>query len=80
LLAAGKVFTGNISNPFGATSASRDSITRDTADEEELAESRVREGNLRQRRYRFEKVSQWLVSTFAREANIPPRKKEVRLN
>jgi hypothetical protein len=70
LLAAGKVFAGNTSNALGATSASRDSIARDTADEDELVESRDREGNLRQRRYRFDKVSQWLVSTFAAEARM----------
>ena len=68
LLAAGKVFTGNTSNALGAGSGSRDSITRDVADEDELIDSRVREGNLRQRRYRFDKVSQWLLSTFTKEA------------
>ena len=68
LLAAGKVFTGNTSSGLGSASGSRDSITRDTPDEDELVDSRVREGNLRQRRYRFDKVSQWLLSTFTKEA------------
>jgi TPR repeat protein len=63
LLAAGKVFTVNASNEHGAASASRDA-----ADEDELVEGRVREGNLRQRRYRFDKVNQWLLNTFAKEA------------
>jgi uncharacterized protein len=76
LLAAGKVFSGNTSNALGAASASRDSIMRDAADEDELVDSRAREGNLRQRRYRFDKVSQWLVSTFAAEAIIPARQKK----
>jgi TPR repeat protein len=76
LLAAGKVFTGNASSELGATSSSRDSITRDTADEDELIDSRAREGNLRQRRYRFDKVSQWLLSTFAAEAKMPARQKK----
>jgi hypothetical protein len=68
LLAAGKVFTGNTSSGLGSTSGSRDSITRDLTDEDELVDSRMREGNLRQRRYRFDKVSQWLLSTFTKEA------------
>jgi TPR repeat protein len=76
LLAAGKVFAGNTSNALGAASASRDSITRNAADEDELVDSRAREGNLRQRRYRFDKVSQWLVATFAAEAIIPARQKK----
>jgi TPR repeat protein len=76
LLAAGKVFTGNTSIELGAASPSRDSITRNAADEDELVESRVREGNLRQRRYRFDKVSQWLFSTFTKEAaTTSPKKK-----
>ena len=70
LLTAGKVFTGITSNALGAASGSRGSIMRDAADEDELAESRLREGNLRQRRYRFDKVSQWLLSTFSKDANI----------
>jgi TPR repeat protein len=81
LLAAGKVFTGNSSSELGIASPGRDSITSNSAeDEDELLESREREGNLRQRRYRFEKVSQWLVSTFATEANTPSRKKGARSN
>jgi TPR repeat protein len=75
LLAAGKVFTGNASNSHGTASASHDSITRDAADEDELIESREREGNLRQRRYRFDKVSQWLLSSFAKEINVPSEKR-----
>ena len=75
LLAAGKVFTGNTSSALGAASLSRDSITRDTADEDELAESREREGNLRQRRYRFDKVSQWLLDTVAVETTRSSRQK-----
>jgi TPR repeat protein len=75
LLAAGKVFTGNTSGALGATSGLRDSIARDAADEDELAESREREGNLRQRRYRFEKVSQWLISTFSKEIDRSSRGK-----
>jgi len=81
LLAAGKVFTGNSGSERGIASPTRDSITPNAAeDEEELLESREREGNLRQRRYRFEKVSEWLVSTFTTETNLPSRKKGVRLN
>jgi hypothetical protein len=76
LLAAGKVFTGKASNALGAASGSRDSITRNAADEDELVESREREGNLRQRRYRFDKVSQWLLSTFTKEVTTPLRKKK----
>jgi TPR repeat protein len=69
LLAAGKAFTGNTISRLGSASGSRDSITRDLPDEDELVDSRVREGNLRQRRYRFDKVSQWLLSTFTKEAS-----------
>ena len=76
LLAAGKVFTGNTNSALSASSGSRVSIMRDAADEDELIENRVREGNLRQRRYRFDKVSQWLVSTFTKEATAPVRKKK----
>jgi TPR repeat protein len=77
LLAAGKVFTGNVSSGLGATSKSRDSITRDAADDEdELFESRAREGNLRQRRYRFDKVSQWLLDTFTKQTTTSPAKKK----
>jgi TPR repeat protein len=76
LLAAGKVFTGNTSSALGTTTGSHDSITSDAADEDELVDSRVREGNLRQRRYRFDKVSQWLLSTFTKEAaTTSPKKK-----
>ena len=76
LIAAGKVFTGNTSNALGAASGSRDSITRDAADEDVLIESRIREGNLRQRRYRFDKVSQWLLCTFTKvAATTSPKKK-----
>jgi hypothetical protein len=64
LLAAGKVFIGNTDSALSTTSGLRDSITRDAADEDELVESRVREGNLRQRRYRFDKVTRWLIKTF----------------
>jgi TPR repeat protein len=76
LLAAGKVFIGNTSSGLGTASGSRDSIRRDPADEDELIESRVREGNLRQRRYRFDKVSQWLLSTFTKEAATPSPKQK----
>ena len=77
LLAAGKVFADNTSSGLGAASASRDSITREAVtDEDELVESREREGNLRQRRYRFDKVSQWLLSTFTKEVTTPLRKKK----
>jgi TPR repeat protein len=76
LLAAGKVFTGNANSELSTASASRDSIARDAADEDELVDSREREGNLRQRRYRFDKVSQWLLSTFTKEATAPLRKKK----
>ena len=74
LLAAGKVFTGNTGDEHGAASASRDSITRDTADANDLVESRMREGNLRQRRYRFDKLNHWLLNTFAKEAKRHPQK------
>jgi hypothetical protein len=76
LLAAGKVFTGNTSNALGGASASRDSIMRDATDEDELVGSKVREGNLRQRRYRLDKVSQWLLGTFTKEATTSLRKKK----
>ena len=76
LLAAGKVFIGNASIALSATSGSRDSFTREAADEDELVDSRVREGNLRQRRYRFEKVNQWLLSTFTKEAATTSTKKK----
>jgi hypothetical protein len=77
LLAAGKVFTGSANSELGTVSTSRDSIARNAVDDEdELFESRMREGNLRQRRYRFDKVSQWLLSTFTKEvATTSPKKK-----
>jgi len=77
LLAAGKVFTGSANSELGTVSASRDSIARNAVDDEdELFESREREGNLRQRRYRFDKVSQWLLTTFTKEvATKSPKKK-----
>ena len=66
LLAAGKVFT---SHNGGETSSAIQSIAGFTgshslANEREAMEGREREGNLRQRRYRFDKVTQWLFSTF----------------
>ena len=77
LLAAGKVFTGNTSSELSSASASRDPIARNAVDDEdELYESRAREGNLRQRRYRFDKVSQWLLDTFTKEATKPPSTKK----
>jgi TPR repeat protein len=76
LLAAGKVFTGNASGELSSASASRNPIARNRAeDEDDLYESRAREGNLRQRRYRFDKVSQWLLDTFTKEANVPSGQK-----
>ncbi len=65
LLAAGKVFAGNASNALGAAPGSSDYVTRDAADEDGLIEIRMREGNLRQRRYRFDKVTRWLIETFS---------------
>jgi len=77
LLAAGKIFAGNTSSALGAASASRNLIMRDAAeDEDEVIEGRAREGNLRQRRYRFDKVSQWLLSTFTKEATTTSPKKK----
>lgn len=76
LLAAGKVFAGNNGSELGAVSKSRDPIVRNTDEyEDDLFNSREREGNLRQRRYRFDKVSQWLLSTFTKEANVPSGQK-----
>jgi len=75
LLAAGKVFTGNVNSALSPASGLRDSITLDAADEDELIESREREGNLRQRRYRFDKVSEWLLTTFTKEATTKSPKK-----
>jgi TPR repeat protein len=77
LLAAGKVFVGNNGSELGAVSKSRDPIARNTDEyEDDLFNSREREGNLRQRRYRFDKVSQWLLDTFTKEATTPPPKKK----
>jgi TPR repeat protein len=77
LLAAGKVFAGNNGSDLGAVSRSRDPIVRKTDEyEDDLFTSREREGNLRQRRYRFDKVSQWLLHTFTKEAATPPLKKK----
>jgi uncharacterized protein len=77
LLAAGKVFAGNNGSELGAVSKSRDPIVRNTDEfEDDLFNSREREGNLRQRRYRFDKVSQWLLDTFAKEATRPPTTKK----
>jgi uncharacterized protein len=77
LLAAGKVFAGNNGSEIGAVSKSRDPIARNTDEyEDDLFNSREREGNLRQRRYRFDKVSQWLLCTFTKEAaTTSPKKK-----
>jgi uncharacterized protein len=77
LLAAGKVFAGNNGSELGAASKSRDPIARNTDEyEDDLLNSREREGNLRQRRYRFDKVSQWLLDTFTKESTRPPPKKK----
>jgi len=77
LLAAGKVFAGNNGSELGAVSKSRDPIARNTDEyEDDLFHSREREGNLRQRRYRFDKVSQWLLDTFAKEATKPSSTKK----
>ena len=77
LLAAGKVFAGNNGSELGAVSKSRNPIARNTDEyEDDLFNSREREGNLRQRRYRFDKVSQWLLDTFAKEAAMTSSKKK----
>jgi TPR repeat protein len=77
LLAAGKVFAGNNGSEFGSASKSRDPIARNTDEyEDDLFNSREREGNLRQRRYRFDKVSQWLLETFTKQATTSPAKKK----
>jgi len=76
LLAAGKVFAGNNGSELGAVSKSRDPIARNTDEyENDLFDSREREGNLRQRRYRLDKVSQWLLSTFTKEIDRSSRGK-----
>jgi TPR repeat protein len=77
LLAAGKVFAGNNGSELGGASKSRDPIVSNTEGyEDDILNSREREGNLRQRRYRFDKVSQWLLDTFTKEATTPPQKKK----
>jgi TPR repeat protein len=77
LLAAGKVFAGNNGSELGAASKSRDPIARNADEyEDDLFNSREREGNLRQRRYRFDKVSQWLLDTFTKQATTSPVKKK----
>ena len=76
LLAAGKVFAGNNGSELGVASKSRDPIARNTDEyEDDLFNNREREGNLRQRRYRFDKVSQWLLDTFTKQATTSPAKK-----
>jgi hypothetical protein len=75
LLTAGKIFAGN-NGELSATSASLDPGARDAADDgNELFISRELEGNLRQRRYRFDKVSQWLIGTVAVETTRSSRQK-----
>jgi uncharacterized protein len=77
LLAAGKVFAGNNGSELGAAAKSREPIVRNTDEyEDDLFNSREREGNLRQRRYRFDKVSQWLLNTFTKQATTPSAKKK----
>jgi TPR repeat protein len=77
LLAAGKVFAGNNRSELGAASKLRDPIVSNAEDyEDDLLNSREREGNLRQRRYRLDKVSRWLIHTFSKEAVTPPPKKK----
>jgi TPR repeat protein len=77
LLAAGKVFAGNNGSQLGAAPKSRDRVVRNADEyEDDLLNSREREGNLRQRRYRFDKVSQWLLDTFTKEVTTPPPKKK----
>jgi TPR repeat protein len=77
LLAAGKVFAGNNGSERDGISKSRDLVARNTDEyEDDLFNTREREGNLRQRRYRLDKVSQWLQDTFAKEATKPPPTKK----
>jgi TPR repeat protein len=77
LLAAGKVFAGNNRSELSAESKSRDPIVRNADEyEDDLFNSREREGNLRQRRYRLDKVSEWLLNTFTKEAGMPSQKKK----
>ena len=76
LLAAGKVFAGNNGSDLGGVSKSRDPVARNAGEyEDDLFNGREREGNLRQRRYRFDKVSQWLLHTFTKEATASSPKK-----
>ena len=76
LLAAGKVFAANNASELSSASKSRDPITRNTDDyENDLFNSRAREGNLRQRRYRFDKVTRWLMETFPLDKNTQGRPK-----
>jgi hypothetical protein len=75
LLSAGKVFAGNNSE-FGTASAARDVKARDSEEGgNELSMGREHEGNLRQRRYRLDKVSQWLLNTVAEETTRSTRQK-----
>ena len=77
LLAAGKVFAGNNGSELAAGSKSRDPIVRNSEGyEDDLFNCREREGNLRQRRYRLDKVSEWLLHTFTKEGATPPNKKK----
>jgi HD superfamily phosphodiesterase len=77
LLAAGKVFAGNNGSELGRVSKSRDLVARNTDEyEDDLLNGREREGNLRQRRYRFDKVSQWLLDTFTKQTTTSPAKKK----
>jgi TPR repeat protein len=75
LLAAGKVFAGNTKSELSSASAARNLMTRDAAEDgDEVIEGRAREGNLRQRRYRFGKVTRWLIETFPLAAKSDGRK------
>jgi TPR repeat protein len=77
LLAAGKVFAGNSGSELSAVSKSGDLSVRNAEEyEDDLFNSREREGNLRQRRYRLDKVSEWLLNTFTKEAGTPSPKKK----
>jgi TPR repeat protein len=77
LLAAGKIFAGNNGSELGAASKSRDPIMRNADEyEDDLLNSRDREGNLRQRRYRFDKVNNWLLNNFAKVATSPSPKRK----
>ena len=77
LLAAGKVFAGNNGSELRAASKSRDLFVRNAEEyEDDLFNSREREGNLRQLRYRLVKVSEWLLNTFTKETGTPSPKKK----